>query len=204
LIDASTGVDGFANVNGSSASICFGGSSGDVNVVINGIPSAIGTSSANVVVESVSWVNTTTAVSGTTTISSDVRSISGGSMTVSLTGLNANYGYRISLSPGSGTPTPTPGGGVIVSSGHIYKIVNSNSGLVLGITGAATTNGAIALQWSDSGTTDHNWVITAVSNNTYYILKNVNSGRVLGIVNMATTNGALAVQWDDNGTADHL
>jgi hypothetical protein len=45
-------------------------------------------------------------------------------------------------------------------SGH-YKIRNSNSGLVLGVTNMSTSPGAQVLQWDDNGTADHLWTLTA-------------------------------------------
>jgi hypothetical protein len=38
-----------------------------------------------------------------------------------------------------------------------YKIVNENSGLVLGINSPQLTAGSNALQWSDNGSADHLW-----------------------------------------------
>jgi hypothetical protein len=89
-----------------------------------------------------------------------------------------------------------------ISSGYTYKLKNANSGKVLGISGASTSDGADAVQWDDNGTSDHNWVITQQSDGNYK-LQNVNSGKVLGVSGMSTIDGADAVQWDDNGTMDH-
>ncbi|AYF98026.1 RICIN domain-containing protein [Protaetiibacter intestinalis] len=84
-----------------------------------------------------------------------------------------------------------------------YKIVNSKSGLVLGIQNASTSQGASALIWGDNGTTDHLW--TFVSDGAgHYKIRNANSGLVLGVTNMSTSSGAQVLQWPDNGTEDHL
>jgi hypothetical protein len=84
-----------------------------------------------------------------------------------------------------------------------YKIVNSKSGQVLGIQNASTSQGAAALIWGDTGTTDHLW--TFVSDGAgHYKIRNVNSGLLLGVTNMSTSSGAQVIQWSDNGTADHL
>lgn len=194
--EAGDGVDGFACVDSDQkyASICFGGTNdGTVNVQINGIPSFFG-SYARVVVQSVAWSDKDTAVYNPTLISQSIKAISGGSMTVTVTGINSLYGYRIYLTPCAANATT-------VSSGHTYKLVNLNSGKVLGIENMSTYDGANALQWGDNGTTDHNWTITLV--NGYYRLTNSNSGKVLGITDMSTDDGAKAIQWTDNGTTDH-
>lgn len=194
--DASSQVDGFASVDAREryASIAFGGQNpGAVTAVINGIPSWFG-GSIRAIVESVSWTDKDTPVYVTNLVSQAIKTVTNGSVSMSLTGLSSLYGYRILLLPSAASPTT-------VSSGHTYKLVNLNSGKVLGIKGMGTGDGALALQWGDNGTSDHNWKSTLV--NGYYRLTNANSGKVLGIMNEATTDKALALQWSDNGTPDH-
>jgi len=82
-----------------------------------------------------------------------------------------------------------------------FRLVNAGTGLVLGIQNMSTADGGLALQWTDSGTADHDWVI--VVDGSAVRLRNVNSGKVLGIENMSTADNARALQWADNGTADH-
>ncbi|GID97802.1 beta-L-arabinofuranosidase domain-containing protein [Amorphoplanes digitatis] len=82
-----------------------------------------------------------------------------------------------------------------------YKLVNVGSGLVLGIQDMSTVDGGLALQWDDSGTADHNWVM--VTDGSAVRFRNVNSGKVLGVENMSTADNARVLQWSDNGTADH-
>lgn len=89
-----------------------------------------------------------------------------------------------------------------IKSGQVYKLQNVKTGRVLGITGGASTNGAVALQWSDTGTPDHLWTVTRLTNGSY-TLTNVNSGKVLGVSAMSTSDGANAIQFADNGTLDH-
>lgn len=89
-----------------------------------------------------------------------------------------------------------------IASGSRYRMVNFNSGKVLGIADAATTDGASALQWADNGTSDHNWIIELQSSG-FYKIRNVLSGKVLGVTGMSTGNGAQVIQWADTGTADH-
>ncbi|GAA0386029.1 glycoside hydrolase family 127 protein [Microbispora corallina] len=82
-----------------------------------------------------------------------------------------------------------------------YRLVNVGSGMVLGIQNMSTADGGLALQWYDSGTADHNWVM--VTDGSAIRLRNVNSGKVLGVQNMSTADNASILQWSDNGTADH-
>ncbi|MET8158341.1 beta-L-arabinofuranosidase domain-containing protein [Sphaerisporangium sp. NPDC005289] len=82
-----------------------------------------------------------------------------------------------------------------------YRLVNAASGLVLGIQNMSTADGGLALQWTDSGTADHNWVM--VTDGDAVRFRNVNSGKVLGVENMSTADNARVLQWSDNGTADH-
>ena len=86
------------------------------------------------------------------------------------------------------------------SSGTVH-LVNARSGLLLGVEGMSTADGAMILQWSDNGTADHNWDV--INDGDAVKFRNANSGKVLGVQNMSTTDGATILQWSDNGTADH-
>ncbi len=91
----------------------------------------------------------------------------------------------------------------LVASGSQYKIQQVASGLVLGIQNASTSDGADALIWGDTGTSDHLWTLSSDGAGHYKII-NVNSGKVLGVSNMSKSSGAQVLQWSDTGTADHL
>ncbi|WP_410606633.1 beta-L-arabinofuranosidase domain-containing protein [Amycolatopsis sp. lyj-109] len=82
-----------------------------------------------------------------------------------------------------------------------YRLVNVGSGLVLGVENMSTADGGRALQWSDSGTADHNWEM--LTDGSAVRFRNANSGKVLGVLDMSTADGARVLQWSDNGTADH-
>lgn len=102
--DKSDGVDAFANVDRATktASIVLGGNSvGTVNVAINGVPSWMG-SSVTMKVESVTWSNKDTPVSGTNTISNAQVNVTNGSITVPVNVASNLYAYRIHL---TGTAT---------------------------------------------------------------------------------------------------
>lgn len=92
------------------------------------------------------------------------------------------------------------GGGI--SNGAVYKVSNANSNLVLDIDGASTSDGATAVQATDTGATDQQWRFNLQANG-YYKITNINSGKVLGISGQSTANGAVALEWSDNGTPDH-
>ncbi|MFJ6166936.1 beta-L-arabinofuranosidase domain-containing protein [Micromonospora orduensis] len=87
------------------------------------------------------------------------------------------------------------------SGGASHRLVNVGTGLVLGIQNMSTADGGLAVQWGDSGTADHNWVV--VTDGAAVRFRNVNSGKVLGVENMSTADNARVLQWADNGTADH-
>ncbi|MFE6822025.1 beta-L-arabinofuranosidase domain-containing protein [Streptomyces sp. NPDC057690] len=80
-------------------------------------------------------------------------------------------------------------------------LVNAASNLVLGVQDMSTADGGLALQWTDSGTADHDWEM--ITDGTAVRFRNVNSGKVLGVLNMSTADNASVLQWTDNGTADH-
>ncbi|MDR6979115.1 hypothetical protein J2X68_005849 [Streptomyces sp. 3330] len=80
-------------------------------------------------------------------------------------------------------------------------LANAAGNLVLGIQDMSTADGGLALQWTDSGTADHDWEM--VEDGTAVRFRNVHSGKVLGVLNMSTADDASVLQWSDNGTADH-
>ncbi|XRQ13817.1 beta-L-arabinofuranosidase domain-containing protein [Actinomadura welshii] len=93
---------------------------------------------------------------------------------------------------------PGEGGGAASTS---YRLLNAGSGLVLGITDMSLADGALALQWGDTGTADHDWEMLAAGSAVKF--RNVNSGKVLGVQDMSTADDARVLQWSDTGTADH-
>lgn len=86
------------------------------------------------------------------------------------------------------------------SVGAYYKLVNRNSGLVLGVTGGSQANGAQLIQWTDTGAEDQAWHVTTTGGVTKF--GNRNSGQVIGIWQGSTAEGADAVQWLDTGAAN--
>jgi arabinan endo-1,5-alpha-L-arabinosidase len=89
------------------------------------------------------------------------------------------------------------------AGGGDYKILNTDSGEVLGVSAASTSAGASVLQWADNGTNDHLWEFISQGNNLYEIL-NVNSGLALDVSGSATVPGASVVQETYTGAIDQL
>lgn len=83
-------------------------------------------------------------------------------------------------------------------SGTYYEIVNRNSGKVLDVSGASTTDGAQIIQYTANGGANQQWQLVGVGNG-YVKLVNRNSGKVLDIPNQSTTEGQQLDQWTDNG-----
>ncbi len=92
------------------------------------------------------------------------------------------YGYGLTSNGGGG-------------GSSYYKIINRNSGLALDISGASTSNGGKAIQWSYSGGTNQQW--QEVSVNGGYKLVNRNSGLVLDDPGWSKSAGTQLDQWSD-------
>jgi len=117
---SATALDGFANVDTTAqkASVLFGGvNDGSVQIVVKGFQSAsFFGAKVHVVVEHTPFVNRTTTVKATDTVSTADVAISGDQITVSVPGTNNTDGYRVSLTPvgggatGSGGVSGGPGG----------------------------------------------------------------------------------------------
>jgi len=84
-----------------------------------------------------------------------------------------------------------------------FKIINRNSGLVLGVAGMSTADSASVVQFGDTGTADHLWQLEDAGAGNIKI-KNVNSGLVMGVAGESTADSADVVQYSDSGTPDHL
>lgn len=81
-----------------------------------------------------------------------------------------------------------------------FRIVNRNSGKLLEILSALTTDGAAAGQWGPTGNPTQRWNVHTVSGSTVQLL-NVNSGKLLEIPGASTANGADAAQLGATGGA---
>jgi hypothetical protein len=99
---AQTGLDGAASVNSAKnqVSVIFGGGSGSTAVTVNGLNSlsAFG-SKAVVKLEYVPSLGRTTAVSGTTVLSTTTYTVSNGSITIPVSNMNSTGGYHLLVTP---------------------------------------------------------------------------------------------------------
>jgi hypothetical protein len=187
------GLDGAAAVTsaGNQVSVIFGGGSGSTAVTVNGLSSAFG-STAHVVLEQTVSAGRTTADDGPLIISSGNVAISGGSITVPVSSMNAANGYHLLVTPGSSSAL----------SGS-YTITNVNSGLRLDTSGSGTAAGTLAVQATADSSSTQDWTLVPEGSN-YYEIENKASGLLLGVSSEAITAGADALIWTSNSTSDHL
>ena len=187
------GLDGAASVNsaGNQVSVIFGGGSGSTAVTVNGLGSAFG-STAHAVLEQTVSAGRTTAVVGPDIISDGNYTISGGSLTVPVSSMNAANGYHLVVTPGS---SPALSGS--------YTITNAHSGLRLDTSGSGTAAGTLAVQATADSSGTQDWTLVSEGSG-YYEIKNNASGLLLGISNESVNAGGDALIWSDNGTSDHL
>lgn len=190
---AGSGLDGAAAVNsaGNQVSVIFGGGSGSTAVTVSGLGSAFG-STAHAVLEQTVSAGRTTADVGPLVISSASYTISGGSVTVPISSMNAANGYHLVVTPGTSAPL----------SGTLV-IKNVHSGLALDTSGGGTGQGTLAVQATVSGSSTQKWTLVSEGSN-FYEIKNSASGLLLGIQNMSINAGGDALIWADNGSSDHL
>jgi hypothetical protein len=90
-----------------------------------------------------------------------------------------------------GPPGPKPG---------TYYVQNVNSGMVLGVAGASTSEGANIVQWPVNGSPDQVWKLSRLANGAY-VFTDVNSGLAIG-VSGASLNCAPLIQWPSNNSTD--
>jgi len=82
--------------------------------------------------------------------------------------------------------------------GASYKLVNVNSGQVLAVPSASTTQGVTLIQWPWLGGNEQQWQI-ADAGSGYYSLTNHNSSQLVDVKGASTTAGASIIQWPYNG-----
>jgi glucuronoarabinoxylan endo-1,4-beta-xylanase len=80
-----------------------------------------------------------------------------------------------------------------------YSIQNVNSGDLLDVAGASTSEGVQVIQYTANGGSNQLWNITSLSNGAYTIC-NINSGLYLAVSSNSTSSGADVIQWASNGS----
>ena len=105
--------------------------------------------------------------------------------------------------PAGGRRQPQSPWKIVPAENGYYKIINTNSGLVLGISGASKTAGG---DRTAVGRQPHRRPPVVVRRRRRRLVQDrqPNSGLLLGIQDASTASGAVALQWTDNGTPDHL
>jgi hypothetical protein len=105
--------------------------------------------------------------------------------------LPLHAGHNTTCAPSTApAPTPAPTG---IAAGT-YKIVAKHSGKALEVSGASTTNGALAQQWNYLGRSHQQWKVELVDG-TYYKLTAVNSGKVLDVKGYSLSDGGAIHQY---------
>jgi len=82
--------------------------------------------------------------------------------------------------------------------GTIYRIINKESGKLIGIKNCSLKNGANVRQWELTGEQCQNWLLFPISNKDYVIINN-ESKKLLGIEKCSFRNGANIRQWEYTG-----
>lgn len=138
---------------------------------------------------------TQTVLTGTLKITTAATSTSArGDYPIIPSGLTATN-YAITFVAGTLVVLPSNG-----LSGT-YMIQNVNSGLILGVGGASTSQGANIVQWYSNGSRDQQWTLTLAPNGAY-LIQDVNSGLVIGVSGASKSAGTSLIQWQSNGSTD--
>ncbi|MFB6308262.1 MAG: RICIN domain-containing protein [Haloarculaceae archaeon] len=106
------------------------------------------------------------------------------------------------VTPTAQSPMPHSGSYSCQASGPItegvYHIRNVNSGKLLEVGSADTSDGANIQQWSDSGCACQDWRVTDWGNGEY-ALEAMHSGKLAEVADASTSDGANVQQWPSNG-----
>jgi hypothetical protein len=78
-------------------------------------------------------------------------------------------------------------------------IVNVPTGLVIGVRGSSTNDGAQLITWHSNGNASQSWSITPTGAG-WFKLVNAGSGLCVGVAAGSTADGANIVQWHDDGS----
>jgi alpha-L-fucosidase 2 len=103
--------------------------------------------------------------------------------------VRAGHTYRVERR--GGTPSP---------SGYV-KLVNRNSGKVLGVQNGSLADAAAIVQQTDTGAASQSWQVVDVGSG-YVKLVNRNSGKVVDVNGASTADGAPTIQYRDHGGAN--
>lgn len=79
------------------------------------------------------------------------------------------------------------------------RIVNFQTGLVIGVPGGATNEGVQLIVWHGDGSANQQWLVSATDRG-WFKLVNDKSGLCMGVRGGASNDGAQIVQWHDDGS----
>ena len=82
-----------------------------------------------------------------------------------------------------------------------YKLVNLNSGLLLDVSGASMSDGALLIQWPDNGGWNQQWAIVGLGAGIYKLV-NRNSGAIVDVSNGSSEDGASIIQFHDHDASN--
>jgi hypothetical protein len=161
--------------------------SGSISTLLSGSTTALGLNTWHTLALSFQGSTLTARINGTT-----VGTVTDSSYSTGQVGLGVSGWQNAQFDNFSVTTTLT------TIPGTYYKLVNRNSGLVLDVSGASTSNGGLLIQSTDSAAASQHWQLVGVGNG-YLNLVNVNSGLVLDVPGSSTTGGVQLIQWAKNG-----
>jgi hypothetical protein len=153
--NSATALDGFANLDTAArtASIVLGGTNdGSVQIVVTGFQAAAPFygSTVHAEIDHTPFVNRTTAVTATDTVSTGDITITGDRITLTITNANATDGYRVILTPVAGTGGGD--GGTAGDAGRSDAGAVSMDGGAAGDAGGSPGNGRDAQVVNEAGT----------------------------------------------------
>jgi hypothetical protein len=91
------------------------------------------------------------------------------------------------------------GGTAGITSGTVYKLINTNSGKALDVSNSGTVDGTNVQIWTDNGTGAQQWQTISNGDGTYKLI-NTNSGKALDVYSAGTADGTNVQIYTDNGT----
>lgn len=100
-------------------------------------------------------------------------------------------------------PLVSSSGSSWLPSGAWLRLLNMNSGKVMGVDGMSLANSGNVVQFDDNGTADHLWQLIDNGDGNVRI-RNANSNLILAVHDMSTADSAQIQQFQDNGTPDHI
>lgn len=176
----SLGLDGIANVDATaqSASVVFGGASGDNTIVVKGFTaqSFFGTT-VHVKIEATPWYGVDTAVSGPIQVGEGDFGVTNNQISVPVSDMNASWGYHLIITPSGTTKTRYEAEKATVTHANLFSNANASNGQYVG-----------QIDLSDSAVT---FTVNAASSGTYDVeVRYANGGTATSTQTLSVNGGA--------------